>query len=173
LAAPFKSKSRLEAENAALRHQLIVMRHQAKRETVFGVNSKTGLRVDKTTGRKHLNTASTSHAPKINPKRIDPDLFGMMDESRRFLRRPYFFNDGLDSDGEEIRGLHHISFARNLGVQYEWPVQMWQMNPDFPKPGTGRDALYDLGGAENISAGYYFIPPAASARSYIGARLLD
>jgi hypothetical protein len=26
LAAPFKSKSRLEAENAALRHQLIVLR---------------------------------------------------------------------------------------------------------------------------------------------------
>jgi ABC transporter substrate binding protein len=28
LAAPFKSKSRLEAENAALRHQLIVLRAQ-------------------------------------------------------------------------------------------------------------------------------------------------
>jgi hypothetical protein len=29
LAAPFKSKSRLEAENAALRHQLIVLRRKA------------------------------------------------------------------------------------------------------------------------------------------------
>ena len=28
LAAPFKSKSRLEAENAALRHQLIVLRRK-------------------------------------------------------------------------------------------------------------------------------------------------
>jgi hypothetical protein len=28
LAAPFKSKSRLEAENAALRHQLIILRRQ-------------------------------------------------------------------------------------------------------------------------------------------------
>jgi hypothetical protein len=30
LAAPFKSKSRLEAENAALRHQLIVMRRKVR-----------------------------------------------------------------------------------------------------------------------------------------------
>ena len=28
LASPFKSKSRLEAENAVLRHQLIVLRHK-------------------------------------------------------------------------------------------------------------------------------------------------
>jgi hypothetical protein len=31
LASPFKSKSRLEAENAALRHQLIVLRRRAQR----------------------------------------------------------------------------------------------------------------------------------------------
>src|SRR5512143_1133699 len=30
LAAPFKSKSRLEAENAALRHQLIVLRRKVR-----------------------------------------------------------------------------------------------------------------------------------------------
>jgi len=30
LAAPFKSKSRLEAENAALRHQLIVLRRKMR-----------------------------------------------------------------------------------------------------------------------------------------------
>jgi hypothetical protein len=30
LASPFKSKSRLEAENAALRHQLIVLRRKLK-----------------------------------------------------------------------------------------------------------------------------------------------
>src|SRR5229473_8643479 len=31
LASPFKSKSRLEAENAVLRHQLIVLRRKARR----------------------------------------------------------------------------------------------------------------------------------------------
>ena len=30
LASPFKSKSRLEAENAALRHQLIVLKRAAR-----------------------------------------------------------------------------------------------------------------------------------------------
>ena len=30
LASPFKSKSRLEAENAALRHQLVVLRRKVK-----------------------------------------------------------------------------------------------------------------------------------------------
>jgi hypothetical protein len=30
LAAPFKSKCRLEAENAALRHQVMVLRRQAR-----------------------------------------------------------------------------------------------------------------------------------------------
>jgi hypothetical protein len=30
LASPFKSKSRLEAENTALRHQLIVLRRQVR-----------------------------------------------------------------------------------------------------------------------------------------------
>jgi len=30
LASPFKSKSRLEAENAALRHQLIVLRRKVR-----------------------------------------------------------------------------------------------------------------------------------------------
>ena len=31
LVAPFKSKSRLEAENVALRHQLVVLRRQVRR----------------------------------------------------------------------------------------------------------------------------------------------
>jgi hypothetical protein len=33
LAAPFKSKSRLEAENAALRHQLIILRRKVQRRS--------------------------------------------------------------------------------------------------------------------------------------------
>jgi deferrochelatase/peroxidase EfeB len=110
----------------------------------------------------------------MNPRRNHPDLFGMKDDTRRFLRRPYFFNDGLDAGGEEARGLHHISFVRNLTAQYEWPVQMWQMNPDFPHSGAGRDALDDAGGAANIGGGYYFLPPAPVGRGhYLGSALLE
>ena len=35
LASPFKSKSRLEAENAALRHQLIVLQRKVRRRDAF------------------------------------------------------------------------------------------------------------------------------------------
>ena len=135
-----------------------------EREAVFGVERLSGDRL------KQPNPHA--HAPKINPRRDHPDLFGFMDESRRFLRRPYFFDDGLDATGEEVRGLHHLSFARNLAAQYEWPVHMWQMNKDFPHPGAGLDALYEIGGAANIGGGYYFMPRAAAEGDYIGSALL-
>jgi hypothetical protein len=41
LASPFKSRSRLEAENAALRHQLIVLRRK-----VPGVCTENLMRID-------------------------------------------------------------------------------------------------------------------------------
>ncbi|WP_189413696.1 MULTISPECIES: Dyp-type peroxidase [unclassified Mesorhizobium] len=133
-------------------------------EAVFGVDKKTGVRLE-----PHQAHA---HAAKINPRRPNHrDLFDMDDLERRFLRRPYFFDDGLDADGEELRGLHHLSFARNLGVQYEWPVLMWQTNPDFPVKGTGQDALYGPGGAANIGGGYYFMPAAANDADHLGTGL--
>jgi len=146
--------------------------HYSGQEAVFGVHKFTGLRVD-AKGKPNPNITPTSHAEKMNPKRTTTDLFGMRDQSRRMLRRPYFFNDGLDATGEEVRGVHHLSYVRNLTEQYEWPVLMWQTNPDFPKKGTGRDALYESGGAANIGGGYYFMPPAPARKGdYIGSALL-
>lgn len=137
-----------------------------EREAVFGVERLSGERLEQTNPH--------AHAAKLNPRREHPDLFGFMDDSRKILRRPYFFDDGLDASGEESRGLHHLSFARNLAAQYEWPVHMWQMNRNFPHPGAGLDALYEVGGAANIGGGYYFMPRAAPAEDdYIGAALLD
>jgi deferrochelatase/peroxidase EfeB len=133
-------------------------------EAVFGVEQKTGTRLE-----PH---DAHAHAAKMNPRRPNHlDLFDMSDLERRFLRRPYFFDDGLDAEGEEVRGLHHLSFARNLGAQYEWPVLMWQTNPDFPTPGAGMDALYGPGGAANIGGGYYFMPRAAQGDDHLGAGL--
>jgi len=146
---------------------------QPKREAVFGVDAESGLRVNPKTGLPNPNIVANSHAQKMSFKRNHPDLFGVMDVERRFLRRPYFFNDGLDPSGDEIRGIHHVSFVRNLVTQYEWPVQMWQTNPDFPHVGAGRDALYEVGGASNIGGGYYFLPPAPAKGKHIGSALLD
>lgn len=133
------------------------------RQAVFGVEKKSGDRLP--AANPH------AHSPKMNPRRDHPDLFGVMDQSRRFLRRPYFFDDGLDEAGEEVRGLHHLSFARNLGAQYEWPVHMWQMNENFPTPGAGLDALYGIGGAANVGGGYYFIPAAPPGDGPVGGGL--
>lgn len=136
----------------------------AAQEAVFGVDKKTGARLE-----PH---DAHAHAAKINPRRANHlDLFDMDDLERRFLRRPYFFDDGLDADGVELRGLHHLSFARNLGAQYEWPVLMWQTNPDFPEKGTGTDALYGPGGAANVAGGYYFVPAAAAEDEHLGTGL--
>jgi deferrochelatase/peroxidase EfeB len=138
----------------------------AARESVFGVERLTGERL--------AHPAHEAHAIKMNPRRPDPDFLGVRDDTRHFLRRPYFFDDGLDASGEESRGLHHLSFARNLLAQYEWPVQMWQMNPDFPEPGTGLDALYrPEGGAANVGGGYYFMPRAAGRDGYFARELFD
>jgi deferrochelatase/peroxidase EfeB len=134
------------------------------REAVFGVDRETGVR--------HDVHPDDSHGPKMNPRREAPDFTGTLDASRHFFRRPYFFDDGLDAAGGELRGLHHLSFVRNLTTQYEWPVLLWQTNPNFPKQGTGMDALYARGGAANIGGGYYFIPAAAQAADdYIGSGL--
>jgi len=135
-----------------------------EREAIFGVHRQSGLRIP--------SSPPTAHAQKMNLKRPDPDLFDRLDDSRRFLRRPYFFNDGLDASGDEVRGLHHLSFARDLVTQYEWPVMMWAMNKDFPAKNTGLDALYETGGASNTGGGYYFMPPAPqSEKEHFGSLL--
>lgn len=49
-----------------------------------------------------------------------------------------------------------------LRKQFEWPVQSWQTDPDFPSPGTGIDVMFSSGVLSNISGGYYFCPPAVN-----------
>ncbi|MCA1441980.1 Dyp-type peroxidase [Ensifer sp. IC4062] len=144
------------------------LKEEGQQEAVFGVDKQTGERFPPSV----LKTIRDAHAAKMNPRRPNhTDLFGIGDLERQILRRPYFFDDGLDEDGEDLRGIHHLSFARNLGVQYEWPVLMWQTNPDFPKKGAGFDALYGAGAAANIGGGYYFMPRVAKAGEHIGGGL--
>lgn len=113
----------------------------------------------KDTGDSLPGAAPQSHKCKVNPRRTAPDLFGIKDDDRQILRRPYFYDDGVDSTRQELRGVHHLSFVRNLGRQYEWRVRLWEMNSHFPKNNTGADSLYDpVGGASNVGGGYYFIP---------------
>jgi deferrochelatase/peroxidase EfeB len=111
-----------------------------------------------------------AHIRKVQPRRPSPDLFGLNDLERRFLRRPYPFFDGLDGNGQAINGLHFMAFMKNIQQQFEHVVNMWQMNPDFPVPGTGVDALYAKGILSTIDGGYYFCPPGLKDRNdYFGS----
>lgn len=101
----------------------------------------------------------SSHIRKVQPRRPQADLFGIDDKERRFLRRPYPFFDGLDDQGRSINGLQFIAFMKSIQQQFEHVVNMWQLNPDFPEPGTGIDALFANNILSTIDGGYYFCPP--------------
>ncbi|GEP50931.1 hypothetical protein FNO01nite_16030 [Flavobacterium noncentrifugens] len=103
----------------------------------------------------------TAHIRKVQPRRPGTDLFGVADLERRFLRRGYPYFDGLETGTDKIAcGLLFLAFTRNLRKQFEWPVESWQTNPDFPEPGTGIDIMYGSGVLSNVSGGYYFCPPS-------------
>lgn len=112
----------------------------------------------------------TAHIRKVQPRRTGPDLLGVHDLERRFLRRGYPFFENLDEAGDVQSGLLFLAFARDLRKQFEWPVLNWQTNPDFPAPGAGIDALYGRGVLTNIGGGYYFCPPAPrNEHEFIGS----
>lgn len=101
-----------------------------------------------------------AHIRKVQPRRLDPDLFGVNDLDRRFLRRPYPFFDGVNAEGTVVNGLHFVAYMKSIQQQFEHVANMWQMNEDFPVPGTGIDALYRNNVLKTLSGGYYFCPPA-------------
>lgn len=112
------------------------------------------------------NTPFTAHIRKVQPRRPGTDLFGIADTERRFLRRPYPYFEGVNGQGEFVNGLHFVAFMRSIQQQFEHVTNMWQMNPGFPEPGTGIDALYGKGVLETVDGGYYFCPPMPAAGDY-------
>jgi deferrochelatase/peroxidase EfeB len=116
-----------------------------------------------------------SHVRKVQPRRAEPDLFGLSDLERRFLRRPYPFFNGLDrATGCTVVGLQFVAFMKSIQQQFEHVTNMWQMNPDFPVPDTGTDVLFAKGILSVIDGGYYFCPPGLrEPGDFIGAPLFD
>ncbi|HYC28689.1 MAG TPA: Dyp-type peroxidase, partial [Chitinophagaceae bacterium] len=113
-----------------------------------------------------------AHIRKVQPRRSVPDLFGIHDLERRFLRRSYPFFEGVDRTGQAYNGLHFMAYMKSIQRQFEHVTNMWQMNPDFPVPGTGIDALYAKGVLQTVDGGYYFCPPAPKDKDdFIGSGL--
>ncbi len=112
-----------------------------------------------------------AHIRKVQPRRAEPDLFGIQDLDRRFLRRPYPFYDGVENN-QSKNGLHFIAYMKNIQQQFEHVTNMWQMNEHFPVKDTGIDALYAKGVLQTIGGGYYFCPPAPrNSRSFLGSEM--
>ena len=77
-----------------------------------------------------------AHIRKVQPRRPTPDLFGVHDLERRFLRRPYPFFDGVDERGNSINGLHFIGFMKSIQNQFEHVTNIGystQTDPSFPR----------------------------------------
>jgi deferrochelatase/peroxidase EfeB len=116
-------------------------------------------------------TPLMSHIRKVQPRRAAPDLFGVNDLDRRFHRRPYPFFDGVQDDQLQV-GLHFLAFMRSIREQFEHVATMWQFNPDFPRPGTGIDELYQQGTLSTLDGGYYFCPPGSKSKAdFVGSGL--
>ena len=107
---PRRRLSRLSQDPPAARQ--ILPAGRSGRKTGGGVRGRCQKRARRGLGQSAK--PDSAHAQKINPKRANhAHMFGSADRhDRRFLRRPYFFDDGLDAGGDEVRGLHHMSFVR-------------------------------------------------------------
>src|SRR5439155_23900501 len=60
--------------------------------------------------------------------------------------------------GSLQRGVVFVCFGRSLSTQFEFVVRGWINNPDFPRPGAGRDQLKERIEQLVIAGGYFFVP---------------
>jgi hypothetical protein len=94
---------------------------------------------------------ATAHIRKANPR-------GPGDQLRRIFRRGYPLI--ASGKGDLQRGLIFICFGRTITTQFEFITRGWMRNPDFPRPGAGKDRLLDQEALkeEILGGGYYFVP---------------
>jgi deferrochelatase/peroxidase EfeB len=93
--------------------------------------------------------ASADHVRKVGPRGPGQDV--------EIFRRgvPYYT---LGPDGSPDAGLHFVSFQATL-AQFETVLSTWMLNPDFPAPGAGVDALFRDGHGQVLHGGMFFVPP--------------
>jgi deferrochelatase/peroxidase EfeB len=98
-------------------------------------------------------TPLDAHIRKANPR-------GSGDDLRRIFRRGYPL---LTVQTNRIsRGVLFVCFGRTISTQFEFITRAWTTNPDFPRPGSGLDALRAY--ERVLSGGYFFVPPIADAK---------
>ncbi len=97
-------------------------------------------------------TPLDAHVRKSNPR-------GPGDDLRRIFRRGYPLilphEEGLKL------GLAFVCFGRTITTQFEFITRAWTTNPDFPRPGAGKDNFRRFEAV--LGGGYYFVPALTKA----------
>lgn len=94
--------------------------------------------------------AANSHVRKVGPRG------GADRDATQIFRRglPFF----EVKDNRVIQGLQFVSFQASLD-QFDAVYGRWMLNADFPRQGTGQDALV-VRGLMNVERwGFFFVPP--------------
>jgi hypothetical protein len=145
---------------------VVLGRPNRRQDQVIG-RDRTGRRLDLPEGAKVKDEPSfaTDHPrPDSHVRKVGPRGFEHRDETQIFRRGLPFLEV---RDGQVIQGLQFASFQASLD-QFDAVFNRWMLNPDFPRPGTGVDALLARGLITIEKWGFYFVPPDTDGPIGIG-----
>jgi deferrochelatase/peroxidase EfeB len=91
----------------------------------------------------------SSHVRKTGPR-------GTGNDTVDIFRRGLPFQE-INADGTLTAGLQFVSFQASLD-QFDVVFNRWMLNPNFPTPGAGHDALIAQGLISIEKHGFYFVP---------------
>lgn len=129
----------------------------AEQDQVIG-RDRTGRRLDLPEDTKVRDEPSfATDDPRLDShvRKVGPRGFEHRDETQIFRRGLPFLEV---RDGQVVQGLQFASFQASLD-QFDAVFNRWMLNPSFPRPGTGVDALLGRGLITIEKWGFYFVPP--------------
>lgn len=138
----------------------------AEQDQVIG-RDRTGRRLDLPADTTVKNeTAFATDEPRLDShvRKVGPRGFEHRDETQIFRRGLPFLEV---REGQVVQGLQFASFQASLD-QFDAVFNRWMLNPDFPRPGTGVDALIARGLITIEKWGFYFVPPDTDGPIGIG-----
>lgn len=138
---------------------------EADQEQIVGRRKVDGSRLDQPAGTPvdaepaiAAGCPMNSHVAKSGPR-------GELHDRTQIFRRGVPFTE-LTSTGTIDAGLLFVSFQASL-EQFTTVLDEWMRSPDFPRTGTGPDALLARGLISITHTGFYFVPAPAE---FIGAQ---
>jgi len=129
----------------------------AEQDSVIG-RDRAGRRLDQLPGGSATDEGDfTTDMPPANAhvRKVGPRGSVDRDATQIFRRGLPFFEV---RSNQVIKGLQFVSFQASL-AQFDAIYGRWMLNADFPRPGTGQDALVGRGLITVDRWGFFFVPP--------------